>query len=256
MLRPIEQVKVGDVVLSKSEATGEVAAKRVLKTFVRDGVAVLNLRFGDEVIGTTHEHPFYAQGQGFVKAGELGVGTSIVTRAGPSLKLSAATTKNTARVYNFEVEGFHTYFVGRSGVWVHNTCFTEPIEEFQVGEFSKFHTISRRSGRGDEIAGHEVLVFCWLQHKNLRTNRGGPNPVLALSKDVHTAVTNIQNEGRLLDTAVVGNWTPQQVVNANIEVLREYNRRFQNVPGAKVIPEASINAVEQQAMAYAAQLTP
>ena len=24
--------------------------------------------------------------------------------------------------YNFEVEGFHTYFVGESGVWVHNAC--------------------------------------------------------------------------------------------------------------------------------------
>jgi hypothetical protein len=24
------------------------------------------------------------------------------------------------RVYNFEVEGFHTYYVGEEGVWVHN----------------------------------------------------------------------------------------------------------------------------------------
>ena len=27
----------------------------------------------------------------------------------------------TFTTYNFEVEGFHTYFVGKSGVWVHNT---------------------------------------------------------------------------------------------------------------------------------------
>lgn len=25
-------------------------------------------------------------------------------------------------VYNFEVEGFHTYFVGEAGVWAHNLC--------------------------------------------------------------------------------------------------------------------------------------
>ena len=25
-------------------------------------------------------------------------------------------------VYNFEVEGFHTYFVASAGVWVHNAC--------------------------------------------------------------------------------------------------------------------------------------
>lgn len=27
-----------------------------------------------------------------------------------------------ATVYNFEVEDYHTYFVGELGVWVHNTC--------------------------------------------------------------------------------------------------------------------------------------
>ena len=26
-------------------------------------------------------------------------------------------------VFNLEVAGFHTYFVGESGVWAHNTCF-------------------------------------------------------------------------------------------------------------------------------------
>ncbi len=26
------------------------------------------------------------------------------------------------KVYNFEVEDFHTYFVGEEGVWVHNIC--------------------------------------------------------------------------------------------------------------------------------------
>ncbi len=26
------------------------------------------------------------------------------------------------KVYNFEVEDFHTYFVGKSSVWVHNMC--------------------------------------------------------------------------------------------------------------------------------------
>ncbi len=30
-------------------------------------------------------------------------------------------------VYNFEVEDFHTYYVGEMGVWVHNTNFTTAI---------------------------------------------------------------------------------------------------------------------------------
>ena len=32
-------------------------------------------------------------------------------------------------VYNFEVKEFHTYFVGQQGVWVHNDCEREVLEE-------------------------------------------------------------------------------------------------------------------------------
>ena len=32
------------------------------------------------------------------------------------------------RVYNIEVEDFHTYYVGGNGVWVHNTNCTEPVK--------------------------------------------------------------------------------------------------------------------------------
>ena len=28
--------------------------------------------------------------------------------------------------YNFEVEGTHTYFVGKTGAWVHNDCLRPP----------------------------------------------------------------------------------------------------------------------------------
>jgi len=74
-----------------------------------------------ETIETTAEHPFYVDGKGFVPAGELGIGTSIVTRAGPSLRLHAADShRRQSTVYNLEVEDFHTYFVGKAKLWVHN----------------------------------------------------------------------------------------------------------------------------------------
>ena len=38
-----------------------------------------------------------------------------------------------ASVYNFEVEDFHTYFVGELGAWVHNTC--NPWAEYEVAEY-------------------------------------------------------------------------------------------------------------------------
>ena len=62
---------------------------------------------------------------GFVPAGALAIGNSIVTRAGPALVVKAVKWNHRAQgydVYNFVVEDDHTYFVGKAhgGAWVHN----------------------------------------------------------------------------------------------------------------------------------------
>jgi len=50
-----------------------------------------------------------------VAAGQLGIGTQIVTRAGPTAVLARIERRLLpTRVYNFEVEGAHPYFVGTS----------------------------------------------------------------------------------------------------------------------------------------------
>ncbi|MDX1931075.1 MAG: Hint domain-containing protein [Capsulimonadales bacterium] len=86
-----------------------------------------------ERIAATPEHPFFTT-RGQVKAGDLGIGTEILTRAGPPLvvaKVERVTRPEGVAVYNFEVEGdakagekAHSYFVGQAsgGAWVHNGC--------------------------------------------------------------------------------------------------------------------------------------
>jgi hypothetical protein len=59
--------------------------------------------------------------------GSLGIGTLVVTRAGPSVVVHSLVRHHSAAgvaVYNVEVEGDHTYFVGNAsgGEWVHNDC--------------------------------------------------------------------------------------------------------------------------------------
>jgi RHS repeat-associated protein len=129
--RRIETLKVGDRVLSRDEVTGQTAAKRVKQTTEREVDETLVLTFADGThIETTSNHPFYVEGQGFLQAGQLGIGTLIVTRAGPAIKLAKAERKaGRTKVYNLEVEGFHTYFVGQTNaaLWVHNApCWTSP----------------------------------------------------------------------------------------------------------------------------------
>ena len=120
--KPIEQVKVGESVLSKNEKTGEVAAKKVINTSVRPDIWTRKLTFeGGAVLETTDEHPLYVEGSGFAKAKEVGIGSSIVTRAGPGAKVVGvqADVRQTT-VYNFTVDEFHSYFVGDAALWVHN----------------------------------------------------------------------------------------------------------------------------------------
>jgi len=84
--KPIEQVQVGDFVKSRNPRTGKVEAKRVDRTYVRVAPQVVTLTFTDaqthqaQAFTCTPEHPFYVDGKGFVQAGDLGIGTSIVTR--------------------------------------------------------------------------------------------------------------------------------------------------------------------------------
>jgi hypothetical protein len=133
----IEKVKAGDLVLSRNEKTGKTEVKTVQNTTVHQVSKVIALSFADALTGqvvdtivTTPNHPFYVQGVGFVEAGQLGIGTQIVTRAGPNLIVTGSAQQCQPEgylVYNFEVDDDHTYFVGKAsgGVWVHNaTCLT------------------------------------------------------------------------------------------------------------------------------------
>ncbi len=77
-----------------------------------------------EVIGTTAEHPFWVAGEDWVEAGKLRSGDELSPVDGGEA-IHVAAVRRTGRretVYNFEVEEAHTYFVGASGVWVHNLC--------------------------------------------------------------------------------------------------------------------------------------
>ena len=87
---------------------------------------------GEEII-TTDNYPFYVQGRGFIEAGSLLVGDKLISVNGEDLTIEdyyIKLTKEPVSVYNFQVEDFHTYFVGDCAVWVHNAkrCFSSSKE--------------------------------------------------------------------------------------------------------------------------------
>jgi hypothetical protein len=131
-LVPIEEVRVGDRVWSRSDETGEEGYQRVARTFVTPDQPTLELeliRDGGvtERIEVTGEHPFWIVDRGWVAARELRPGDEVHTSQSGWVRVSSGTwTDRKATVYNLEVEKFHTYFVGEAGAWVHNTCRLSP----------------------------------------------------------------------------------------------------------------------------------
>lgn len=59
-------------------------------------------------------------------------------------------------VYNFEVEDFHTYFVGNNGLLVHNHCNKKEIKQIkQVAKAYNMTELERREF-GDYVEDHKI----------------------------------------------------------------------------------------------------
>ena len=123
----IEKIKSGDKVISTDPETMETSPKTVLETYIREVTTLVHLTVNGEEIVTTVDHPFYVKNQGFVKAGELAIGDELLDPNKNILlveNFDVELTEEPVKVYNFQVEDFHTYYVGENGVWVHNSSCT------------------------------------------------------------------------------------------------------------------------------------
>lgn len=106
----------------------------VTGTFKHSSANVLDLKLESEAepIGVTYSHPFRsADRKDWIAAGELKVGERVETRTGTTKVISIKKRPGQVPVYNLEVHKQHTYFVGKSGAWVHNSCL---ISGQNVGE--------------------------------------------------------------------------------------------------------------------------
>ena len=131
--KPIEQIRPGDKVLSSHHLTPEETptSANVVRFFDNGEKEVVRLRFAaqetpidatsqlahdaasPQEIVCTPGHRFYVVGKGWVCAQDLQPGDLALSAAGE--KIAFVSRENLAekrRVYNFEVEGKHTYFIG------------------------------------------------------------------------------------------------------------------------------------------------
>ena len=131
----IEKIKSGDKVISTDPETMETSPKTVLETYIREVTTLVHLTVNGEEIVTTVDLPFYVKNQGFIKAGELIVGDELLDVNGNVLlveKFNVELTDEPVTVYNFQVEGFHTYHVGCFYVLVHNADYNQSPKEIMA----------------------------------------------------------------------------------------------------------------------------
>ena len=123
--KPIEEIRVGSIVLAENSETGEIALKRVVRTFENESNELVHVFVNSEEIIATPSHPFYVPKLGWTSAIKLRAGDILVLSNGEYVVVESVQheiLESPVKVYNFEVEDFHTYFVGESSVLVHNKC--------------------------------------------------------------------------------------------------------------------------------------
>lgn len=123
----IERIKAGDKVLSRCALTGEVACKKVLKTFEHEDMPCYYVKYlkgrGIDPVGVvnaTEKQLFWVRGKGWMAVCDLQSGDELESDDETRTTItSVLPTPYETYVYNLHVEDFHTYFVGSSSVWVH-----------------------------------------------------------------------------------------------------------------------------------------
>jgi hypothetical protein len=116
----IEQIKVGDFVLSYNEKTNSLTQSKVLQTFEHDsdGYYIINGK-----IKVTGVHPIWVSGK-WKQASELKISDKLMTKDKTNLPVySISYVDEKTKVYNLEVENTENYFA--EGILVHNKppCF-------------------------------------------------------------------------------------------------------------------------------------
>jgi Pretoxin HINT domain/Novel toxin 21 len=157
--KDIETIQVGDYVMADDPNTpGDVQARRVVQTYIREVMTVIDLYIDGELITTTEEHPFWVPELGWVKARDLQVGTLVQTDHETFLDVDKVVRREgTFTVYNFQVEDFHSYFVSDLGILVHNNnCnkASEPPSPALEGNAWSPEEVAKRRAAAQEYYGN------------------------------------------------------------------------------------------------------
>ena len=130
--KPIEKIRIGDLVLSQDVETGEVALKPVLTTTTRPAEQLVRITTEREVLEATDGHPLWEQENGWTLASKLTSSTALYA-LDKSVEIREITQGSHRETYNLVVADYHTYFVGESRILSHDNTRRRPTSALLPG---------------------------------------------------------------------------------------------------------------------------
>lgn len=124
--RPIEDLCVGDLVLTQDTKTGALSYRPVLVVHHNPPSKTFTISLGGETIVSSPFHRFWQAGKGWIMARDLKPGDAIRTLSG----LARVTTIDEGpvqKVYNLDVAETASFFVGEDGALVHDNTLPSPV---------------------------------------------------------------------------------------------------------------------------------
>ncbi|WP_169977860.1 polymorphic toxin-type HINT domain-containing protein [Tautonia rosea] len=130
--RPIEDLQVGDLVLSQDTTTGALSYRPIVATHHNPPSKTFEVRLEGETIVSSEFHRFWIAGRGWVMARDLKVG-DVVRALGRTARVEAITDGQVQPVFNLSVADSRSFFVGDLGALVHdNSLPSTTLEPFDA----------------------------------------------------------------------------------------------------------------------------
>ena len=188
---------------------------------------------GEEII-CTPGHKFYAPEKGWTSAIDLKAGDILVLSNGEYVtveKVQHELLEEPVKVYNFEVEDFHTYYVGTDvSVLVHNMC--KKPGGYEVGDIDDYGNVKPKKNRApgnthsaadNYVEGHHPIQNEWAK-RNVKDYDENDAPAILLessSQKPHAKISSSQrirraNEGYDTDIKYEFNVSYREMIDANV----------------------------------------
>ena len=147
-IRPIEEIRIGDRVLSQNPQNGALEYRPVTASYHNPPSTTFEIQIGDETIVSSDFHRFWVAGQGWVMARDLKAGDSVRLLQGQAI-IEDVREGQVQPVFNLDVADNRSFLIGQAGTIVHDFS----IPSATIDPFDAVPDLAALTGKSDPASG-------------------------------------------------------------------------------------------------------